>query len=123
MVTSTSWATSSFRQPIRVRESSDWSELKPGLGPHDLAYCLFSVPSSDRRARDLSLLRRYWEGLRAAGIESYSWDLCQWDYRFSILTNLFQAVFQRSLAWFRKTAAVAAELDCRAALHAPVPTS
>ncbi|HWU89989.1 MAG TPA: aminoglycoside phosphotransferase family protein, partial [Kofleriaceae bacterium] len=99
----------------------DWSELKPGLGPHDLAYCLLSAPATNRPARDLALLRRYWEGLRAAGVEAYGWDLCQWDYRFSLLTNLFQSVFQNSLVWFRKTAALIAELDCRAALRSPPP--
>lgn len=99
----------------------DWSELKPGLGPHDLAYCLSSAPTADRPARDLSLLRRYWEGLRAAGVEAYGWDLCQWDYRFSFLTNLFQSVFQNSLFWFRKSVALIAELDCRVALRSPPP--
>lgn len=59
----------------------DWSELKPGLGPHDLASCLHAVPSEEGPARDLALLHRYWEGLRAAGVEGYDWDLCQWDYR------------------------------------------
>jgi hypothetical protein len=99
----------------------DWSELKPGLGPHDLAYCLHGAPVADRPTRDLALLRRYWEGLRAAGIDGYGWDLCQWDYRFSLLTNLFQSVFQHSLAWFRKTDALIAELDGRAALRSPPP--
>jgi len=101
----------------------DWSELKPGLGPHDLAYCLVSAPTEDRPARDLALLRRYWEGLRAAGVEGYRWDLCQWDYRFSLITNLFQAVLQNSFLWFRKTAALAVELDCHAALRSPPPMS
>lgn len=99
----------------------DWSELKPGLGPHDLAYCLLSAPAADRQARDLALLRRYWEGLRAAGVDGYGWDLCQWDYGFSLITNLFQAVFQNSLSWFRKTAAVIAESGGSAALHRPPP--
>jgi hypothetical protein len=101
----------------------DWSELKPGLGPHDLAYCLLSAPTQDRPARDLALLRRYWEGLGAAGVEEYGWELCLWDYRFSLLTNLFQSVFQKSLTWFRRTAALIAELDCRAALRSPPPIS
>lgn len=101
----------------------DWSEMKPGLGPHDLAYCLISAPTEDRPTRDLALLRRYWEGLRAAGIEGYGWELCRWDYGFSVITNLFQSVFQNSPIWFRKTAALVAELDCRAALHSPPPMS
>jgi aminoglycoside phosphotransferase (APT) family kinase protein len=99
----------------------DWSELKPGLGPHDLAYCLHGAPVADRPARGLALLRRYWEGLRAAGVEAYGWDLCQWDYRFSLVTNLFQSVFQNSLPWFRRTAALVFELEGRAALRSPPP--
>jgi len=99
----------------------DWSELKPGLGPHDLAYCLISAPAEDRPARDLALLRCYWEGLRAAGITDYGWDLCQWDYRFSVITNLFQSVFQHSPLWFGTTAALIAELDCLTALRSPPP--
>lgn len=59
--------------------------MKPGLGPHDLAYCLTVVPTRDRLARDLTLLRRYWDGLRAAGVDDYSWELCEWDFRFSAL--------------------------------------
>lgn len=75
----------------------DWSEMKPGLGPHDLAYCLIAAPASDRPARDLALLRHYWEGLRTARVDDYGWELCQWDYRFSVITNLFQSVFQNHL--------------------------
>jgi aminoglycoside phosphotransferase (APT) family kinase protein len=99
----------------------DWSELKPGLGPHDLAYCLHAAPSDDRAARDLALLRRYWEGLGRAGVAGYGWELCQWDYKLSLITNLFQAVFQHSVTWFRKTAALVAELDGRTALRSPPP--
>ena len=99
----------------------DWSELKPGLGPHDLAYALLSAPVVDRPARDLALLRRYHDGLVAAGVTDYSFALCQWDYRFSLVTNLFQAVFQDRAHWFRKTAAVVDELDGRAALRDAPP--
>jgi hypothetical protein len=97
----------------------DWAELKPGLGPHDLAYCLSSAPTANRPTRDLALLRRYWEGLRSAGVEHYGWDLCQWDYQFSIFMNLLQSVFQSSLTWFRKAATLIAELECRPALRGP----
>ncbi|WP_208729706.1 phosphotransferase family protein [Corallococcus exercitus] len=99
----------------------DWSEIKPGLGPHDLAYCLMGLPCVDRARRDDALMRRYWEGLCAAGIRDYSWPLCQWDHRFSVLTNLFQAVFQGSEVWFRKTAAAVDALDACAALAEPPP--
>jgi len=99
----------------------DWSELKPGLGPHDLAYCLIAVPSGDRATRDLALLRRYWEHLRGAGVERYTWELCRWDHRLSLITNVFQSLFQDSVTWFRRTAAIIDALDCRAALRDPPP--
>lgn len=99
----------------------DWSELKPGLGPHDLAYCLITVPSDDRATRDFALLRRYWERLCDAGVEHYRWDLCRWDHRFSLITNVFQSLFQDSVTWFRRTVALIDALDCRAALRDPPP--
>jgi hypothetical protein len=104
-----------FAEHARRPRVIDWSELKPGLGPHDLAYCLHAAPSDQRPTRDLALLRRYWDGLRAAGIADYGWPLCRWDYQFSLLTNLFQSVFQRSAFWFRRTAGL---IDEHAALTA-----
>ncbi|MEV0803287.1 aminoglycoside phosphotransferase family protein [Kribbella sp. NPDC050281] len=100
----------------------DWSELKPGLGPHDLAYCLSVVPTGDRLARDRELLRRYWEALRAAGVDDYSWDLCGWDFRFSVISNLFQSVFQRSVRWYRTSLAAIDVLDAQATLTEKPPS-
>lgn len=89
--------------PIKVL---DWTQAKRGLGPHDLMYMLLAVDAPDRVARDTHLLRRYHAGLQAAGCTQYDWDQCLWDYRFSLLTNLFQTLFQDSVYWFRKTAEV-----------------
>jgi hypothetical protein len=99
--------------PLRI---IDWSEVKPGLGPHDLAYCLASAPSDDRVARDLELLRRYHAGL---GLTDYPWDQCVWDFRFSLLTNLLQSVFQDSPTWLRKGVAGALAHESEALLDAP----
>lgn len=99
----------------------DWSELKPGLGPHDLAYCLVGAPSDDRAARDLAVLRRYWERLGAAGVTGYAWALCRWDHRFSLITNLLQAVLQHSPLWFARSVAMIDALDARAVLREPPP--
>jgi len=110
-----------FAAPSPQPRVIDWSELKPGLGPHDLAYCLHAAPTDQRRTRDLALLRRYWDGLGAAGITDYPWPLCQWDYQFSLVTNLFQSVFQRSAFWFRRTAGLIDELAALTALETPPP--
>jgi phosphotransferase family enzyme len=101
----------------------DWSELKPGLGPHDLAYSLSVVPAGDRLDRDRQLLRRYWEALRAAGVDDYSWELCEWDFRFSMMSNLFQSVFQRSVRWYRTSLAAIDALDARATLIEKPPVT
>ena len=70
---------------------ADWSELKPGLGPHDVAYMLISSPSDDRPSRDRMLLRRYWEGLVAAGVSDYAWDSCEWCVYLACIAELEKA--------------------------------
>ncbi len=90
----------------------DWADAKPGLGPHDIAYCLISADTADRMARDMGLLRRYHGRLGELGITAYPWALCLWDYRFAVLTNLLQCVLQDSLGWLRRTSAIAAVWDC-----------
>ncbi|MFD3401346.1 aminoglycoside phosphotransferase family protein [Kribbella sp. NPDC058693] len=87
----------------------DWSELKPGLGPHDLAYSLAVIPAADR----LALLRRYWEAL---AIDDYSRDLCEWDFRFSVISNLFQSIFQHSTHWYRVSLAAIDSVNARSTL-------
>lgn len=102
----------------------DWSEVKPGLPAYDLAYCLHAVPldpGAERAARDLEVLRSYWERLRAAGVPRYSWELCQWDFQISLVAALFQSLFQDSLPWFRTNAGVVAQHGAAAALRTPPP--
>lgn len=96
----------------------DWSELKPGLGPHDLAYSLSALPARQRDADNL--LRHYWKAL---GAPDYSWELCTWDFRFSAISNLFQSVFQHSMRWYRASLATLDALDSRSTLTAPPPVS
>lgn len=99
----------------------DWSEVKPALPTHDLAYCLHVPPSADRVARDRGLLRGYWERLCEAGVRDYPWPLCEWDYQLSLVTCLFQAVLQDSQHWFRNTAGLVELHDARAVLDVPPP--
>ena len=97
----------------------DWADCKPGLGPHDVAYCLISAETADRKSRDIALLRRYHGRLGELGITGYPWALCLWDYRFALLSNLLQSVLQDSLAWHRKTSAIAAVWECDLLLGNP----
>lgn len=102
----------------------DWSEVKAGLPAYDLAYCLHAVPlepGAERVARDLEVLRSYWERLRAAGVQGYSWELCQWDFQISLVAALFQALFQDSAFWFRKNASAVVQHGAAAALRTPPP--
>ncbi|WP_350275154.1 phosphotransferase [Kribbella sp. HUAS MG21] len=96
----------------------DWSELKPGLGPHDLAYSLSALPHRQREAQDL--LRHYWKAL---AVPDYSWELCGWDFRFSVFSNLFQSVFQQSCRWYRAACTAIDALDSRSALDGPPTTA
>jgi aminoglycoside phosphotransferase (APT) family kinase protein len=112
-----------FFTPNDVRRKViDWSEAKPGLGPHDLAYCLTVVPAEDRLTRDRVLLRHYWEGLQAAGVPKYPCPFCDWDYRFSAFSNLFQSIFQGSVTWYRKSLTTLEALDSHGTLIEPPPT-
>lgn len=101
----------------------DWADSKPGLGPHDVAYCLISADTEHREARDTSLLRRYHERLHALGIADYPWSICTWDYRFAVLTNLLQCVLQNSLSWLHKTSAIAAVWECDRLFNEPPPNA
>ena len=65
------------------------------------------------------LLRYYWEAL---DVPDYSWDLCRWDFRFSVISNLFQSVFQRSVKWYQASLTAMDTLDSRATLTEPPPT-
>ncbi|GAA3100583.1 hypothetical protein JOF29_003189 [Kribbella aluminosa] len=89
----------------------DWSELKPGLAPHDLAYSLSALPSRQHDA--VELLRHYWKAL---DVPEYSWELCSWDFRFSVFSNLFQSVFQQSVRWYRASLTALDALDSRSTL-------
>lgn len=102
--------------PIKV---IDWGQAKRGLGPHDLMFALLAVEAPDRPSRDLELLRRYHQRLLSLGIQGYTWDQCLWDFRISLLTNVFQSVFQGSLHWFRRTHDVVESWKARDLLDQP----
>lgn len=60
----------------------DWQS--PGRAPAfaDIAYFIGgSLPTEVRRANEQDLLKRYWEGLRAGGVNGYSFDQLLEDYR------------------------------------------
>lgn len=73
----------------------DWQLWHPHIGPRDLAFMITLNWYPERRARlEEKLLRRYHQGLLAGGVESYGWDACLTDYRWSALRNLFIPVWR-----------------------------
>ena len=63
----------------------DWQLSVRGVGVWDIANFLAgSVTVDDRRAWERELVRRYHDGLLAAGVDGYDWDRCWRDYRYAI---------------------------------------
>ena len=89
------------RDPTSL-QVTDWAQHKRGIGVHDLAYMLLSASDDDRITRDQMLIKRYQTRLAQSGVENYDVKQCLWDYRFCLLTNLFQSVFQNSPRWLRR---------------------
>ena len=73
----------------------DWQLWHPHVGARDLAFMMTLYWYPERRALlEEKLLRRYHERLSEWGVESYGWDECLTDYRWSALRNLFVPVWQ-----------------------------
>ena len=74
----------------------DWETYKRSIGVYDLAYMLITADYSGdlntRNRMEGQLLRRYHDGLLAQGIAEYDWDDCRYDYRLSVIANLFPPV-------------------------------
>jgi Phosphotransferase enzyme family len=82
----------------------DWGQYRRGLGCHDLAYMLTNDELVEGRVeRDLLLLERYHHGFQNLGIQDYAWLQCQSDFRFSVVTTVFQSIFQESFSWAKKS--------------------
>ena len=63
----------------------DWQLSVRGVGVWDVANFLAgSVTVEDRRAWEGDLVRRYHDGLLAAGVTGYDWERCWRDYRYAI---------------------------------------
>ncbi len=71
----------------------DWQSITKTSPGQDLAYYLTqSVRLEVRRGHERDLLRRYLEGLRAAGVRDYAWEQLWLDYRLGALYLLDYAV-------------------------------
>lgn len=71
----------------------DWQGVAWNAGAFDLAYFLGqSLEPELRRAHEAALLRRYLEGLAAAGVIGYGDDELWRDYRLGLVVSLFSPV-------------------------------
>ena len=71
----------------------DFQNAQQACGPRELAYLLYtSLRSEDRRGQDERLVRRYWEGLVAAGVTDYPWEQAWRQYRLGLAEQLMMTV-------------------------------
>jgi len=89
-------------QPLIV----DWKRAAVTIGARDLAYMmgLYWFPAT-RAHRELPLLQRFHGCLTAHGATGYTWDDLWYDYRLSIMKQVFEALWswsigQHSLMWW-----------------------
>ncbi|MEM8906018.1 MAG: phosphotransferase [Actinomycetota bacterium] len=105
----------------------DWQGPLRSRGIHDVAYLLSqSTQIEVRRAHERELVRRYVEGLAAAGVAGYGFDEAWNDYRAAVLYLWCYAVViagtldsanERGVRWMtemlRRNATAIEDLDCR----------
>jgi aminoglycoside/choline kinase family phosphotransferase len=71
----------------------DWQTCALGAGLNDVAYFIGAgLQLDDRRAHERDLVRRYHDGLVAAGVTGYGFDRCWTDYRAGTWSGLIMAV-------------------------------
>jgi aminoglycoside/choline kinase family phosphotransferase len=71
----------------------DWQTCAHGPGLNDVAYFIGAgLMRDDRRAHERDLVRRYHEGLLAAGVRAYDFDRCWTDHRRGTWSGLIMAV-------------------------------
>ncbi len=71
----------------------DFQTAGRGYGAGDVSYFLGgSLPIGARRAEEERLVRLWWEGLAARGVEGYGWDACWRDYRHRTYGGVVMAV-------------------------------
>ena len=76
----------------------DWQLTVRNMGAYDVSYFLVqSMGTQDRLAHGQALLRRWYDGLLAAGVTDYSWEDARADYRRSILGQLSISVVGSSM--------------------------
>ncbi len=74
------------RSPVLI----DFQAVQQEAGVREVAYLVSqSMTVQERRGHDEELVRHYWEGLVAAGVEGYSWDEAWRQYRLAVAYSLY----------------------------------
>jgi hypothetical protein len=71
----------------------DWQTCGHGPALSDVAYFIGAgLAAPERRTHEADLVRRYHEGLGAAGVTGYSWERCWTAYRHGAFAGLVMAI-------------------------------
>ena len=72
----------------------DWQTCTHGAGLQDVSYFIGAgfASAEERASAEEHLVRRYHDGLLAAGVEGYAWDQCWTDYRRLTYGGLIMAL-------------------------------
>ena len=92
---------------------SDWETYKRGLGTYDLCYLVSDEEPDRRRSLEEGLLRYYYNGLLEGGVSGYDWNDCLYDYRLSVIANLFPALVWKRFSTFEARMGQFLDWDCR----------
>ena len=94
----------------------DWETYKRSIGVYDLAYMLITADywgePDIRNQVEAQLLRRYHDGLLARGVTEYDWEDCRYDYRLSVIANLFPPVGWQRLRALHAAITAFRKWDC-----------
>jgi hypothetical protein len=78
------------RKPLTV---VDWQTVSWGQPLLDASYFLGAgLPVGERRAHEKALLREYYDGLLALGVNGFSWEACWEEYRRYTFHGVLMAV-------------------------------
>jgi hypothetical protein len=78
------------RKPLTV---VDWQTVSWGQPLLDASYFLGAgLPVSERRTHEEALLREYYDGLLALGVDDFSWEACWEEYRRYTFHGVLMAV-------------------------------